>query len=135
MHPFAALFVSLLAAGLALRLWLLWRQARAVRAHRDRVPQPFAASVTAEQHARAADYTVAHARHGALQLVAAAIVLLVLTIGGGIAVIDAAVARTGLGGPAHGVAVIAATALALMLASLPFDLRATFGIEARFGFN
>jgi len=135
MHPFAALFVSLLATGLALRLWLLRRQVRAVRAHRGRVPEPFAAAVTAGQHARAADYTIAHARHGALRLVAGALVLLLLTIGGGIAAIDAAVGRTGLEGPAQGVTVIAATVLVTLLASLPFDLWATFGIEARFGFN
>lgn len=135
MHPFATLFVSLLAAGLALRLWLLRRQVRAVRAQRGRVPEPFAASVTAEQHARAADYTIAYARHHALQLVAGALVLLWLTIGGGIAAIDALVAQASLAGPAHGAAVIAATALVLMFVSLPFDLWATFGIEARFGFN
>lgn len=135
MRPFSALFVSLLAAGLLLRLWLLRRQVRAVRAHRGQVPEPFAAAVTAEQHARAADYTVAHARHGALRLIAGAAVLLWLTLGGGIAAIDAAAAQAGLDGLAQGVAVIAAVALVFLLTSLPLDLWATFGIEARFGFN
>ena len=65
MHSFTVLFILLLAAGLVLRLWLLQRQIRAVRAHRDRVPAPFADAVTPEQHARAADYTVARARHSA----------------------------------------------------------------------
>ncbi len=135
MHSFSVLFVTLLAAGLALRLWLLQRQIRAVRAHRDRVPAPFADAVTPAQHARAADYTIARSRHGALQLVSGAVVLLVLTLGGGIAAIDAWTASLGLGGLVRMVATVAATALALALAGLPFDAWSTFRIEARFGFN
>jgi len=52
MHSFTVLFTILLAAGLVLRLWLLQRQVRAVRAHRDHVPAPFAggtALVTVER--------------------------------------------------------------------------------------
>ncbi|MGH8204277.1 MAG: M48 family peptidase, partial [Steroidobacteraceae bacterium] len=62
MHPFTLLFVFALAASLAVELWLSRRQASAVRAHRDRVPQPFAGAVALEDHARAADYTIAQAR-------------------------------------------------------------------------
>jgi STE24 endopeptidase len=62
MHPFTLLFVIALAAGLATQLWLLHRQARAARAGRGHVPAPFASAVSATEHARAADYTVAQAR-------------------------------------------------------------------------
>jgi len=55
MHPFTLLFVIAVAGGLAVELWLLGRQVRAVRANRGRVPAPFAAAVPAEDHARAAD--------------------------------------------------------------------------------
>ena len=135
MHSFTVLFTILLAAGLVLRLWLLQRQVRAVRAHRDHVPKPFAGAVTPEQHARAADYTIARARHSAIQLVAGTVLLLVLTLAGGIAAIDAWSSRTGLTGLAQGVTAIGATGLVLMLAGLPFDVWSTFRIEARFGFN
>jgi STE24 endopeptidase len=135
MHSFTVLFIVLLAAGLVLRLWLLRRQVRAVRAHRDRVPEPFASAVTLEQHARAADYTVARARQSAVQLVAGAVLILALTLAGGIAAIDAWIGSMGLTGIARGVAAVGATALALMLAGLPFDIWSTFGIESRFGFN
>jgi len=135
MHAFTVLFVVLLAAGLVLRLWLLRRQVRVVREHRDRVPAPFAAAITPEQHARAADYTIARAVHSSIHLVAGAVLLLILTLGGVIAAIDAWIAGLGLAGLAQGVATVAATALVLMLAGLPFDLWSTFGIEARFGFN
>jgi STE24 endopeptidase len=135
MHPFTVLFVAFLAAGLALRAWLQWRQIRAVRAGRERVPAPFAASITRKQHARAADYTTALTRAAMAQAAVSAAILLLLTIGGGIGAIDAWIARFGLGPVPHGVAVIAATALGLTVCGLPFDLWSTFGIEARFGFN
>jgi STE24 endopeptidase len=135
MHSFSVLFIILLAAGLALRLWLLQRQVRAVRAHRDRVPAPFAGAITPEQHARAADYTIARARHSMIHLVAGSVLLVLLTLAGGIATIDAWISRTGLTGLAQGVAAVGATGLVLMLAGLPFDLWSTFRIEARFGFN
>jgi STE24 endopeptidase len=135
MHSFTVLFVVLLAAGLVLRLWLLRRQVRAVRAHRDRVPEPFAGAVTREQHARAADYTIARARSEALHLFAGAVLLLLLTLAGGIAAIDAWTGSLGLTGLARGVAAVGATGLVLMLAGLPFDIWSTFRIESRFGFN
>lgn len=135
MHSFTVLFIMLLAAGLALRLWLLRRQVRTVRANRDRVPAPFAGAITPEQHARAADYTVARARHSAFHLVASAALLLVLTLAGGIAAIDAWTVRTGLSGLVQGVATVGAAGFVLMLAGLPFDAWSTFRIEARFGFN
>ena len=135
MHPFTVLFVALTVAGLALREWLLWRQASAVRRHRNHVPAPFAAAITPEQHARAADYTAALARAAMVQSAAGAVVLLALTLGGGLAAIEASIAGVGLGPIAHGVALVAAVALLLVACGLPFDLWSTFGIEARFGFN
>ena len=135
MHPFTVLFVALTVAGLALREWLLWRQAAAVRRNRNQVPAPFAGAITPEQHARAADYTVALARASMAQAAASAVILLALTVGGGIAAVDAGVAGFGFGPIAQGVAVVAAVALLLVACGLPFDLWSTFGIEARFGFN
>jgi STE24 endopeptidase len=135
MHAFTVLFVSLLAAGLALRLWLLRRQVQCVRAHRSRVPAAFAAAISPEQHARAADYTVLRARHAALEQLSGAALLALLTLGGGVAAIDGWTARLGLDGIPQGVATTGATALALALAGLPFDAWSTFRIEARFGFN
>ncbi len=135
MHPFTALFVLALAASLAVELWLLARQVRAVRAHRDRVPPPFAAAVTPAEHARAADYTVARARLSMAERIVAAALALALTIGGGIAAIDAATARAGLAPLAQQVAAVGAFGLVTVLAGLPFDAWRTFRVEARFGFN
>ncbi len=135
MHPFSVLFVVLLVAGLALRLWLLRRQVRAVRAGREHVPAPFAAAITQQQHARAADYTVAQARLSAARLLSSTAMLALLTFAGGIAAIDAWTASLGLAGLAQGVATVAATVLVIVLAGLPFELWSTFQVESHFGFN
>lgn len=135
MHPFTILFTTLLIAGLALRLWLLGRQIRAVAAAREQLPIAFAAAISAAQHAKAADYTIALARFSRLHAVIEAGLLLAFTIGGGIAWIDTAIAGSGLSGLGRGVAVIAAVALALAILDLPFTIWRTFRIEARFDFN
>ncbi len=70
---------------LLVQLWLSYRQTRHVAAHRHEVPPAFADAVSAAEHSKAADYTVARQRFGRLELVYDAIVLLVLTLGGGIA--------------------------------------------------
>ena len=135
MHPFTFLFAILLIAGLVLRLWLLGRQVRAVAAGRARVPTAFGSAISAGQHEKAADYTIALARLSRLNAIYDAGLLLLFTIGGGIARIDAAIAGSGLSGLGRGVAVIAMVALVFSILDLPFGIWRTFRIEARFGFN
>jgi STE24 endopeptidase len=135
MHPFTLLFVLALAASLAVEIWLLARQVRAVRAQRDRVPAPFAAAITPADHARAADYTVAQARIAVVERVAAAAFAFAMTLGGGIAALDAALAHPALPALSQQVATMAAFALLAALIGLPFDAWRTFRVEARFGFN
>jgi STE24 endopeptidase len=128
-------FLFALGAMVAIRFWLATRQLRALRRHRDEVPAPFAATITAADHARAADYTAARLLLARLELLWDAVVLLAVTLGGGFAALDAWLARLGWGPLAHGVATLTLLALAMAAAGLPFDLYATFRIEARYGFN
>jgi STE24 endopeptidase len=129
------LFIAAVLAGLALELWLSHRQATAAARNRGAVPNPFAASISAEEHARAADYTVAKVRLGRIGLVIDALLTLALTVGGGLAAIDALWRRSALSEPWLGLAVIASAALVMRLVSLPLSLWRTFVLEARFGFN
>jgi STE24 endopeptidase len=128
-------FLLALGAMVAIRFWLASRQLGALRRHRDEVPPPFAATITAADHARAADYTAARLTLARLELLWDALVLLAVTLGGGLAALDAWVARLGWPPLAHGVATLALLALAMSAAGLPFDLYATFRVEVRFGFN
>ncbi len=135
MSPLTLLFVALVIAGLTVEWWLSARQSEAVRSHRDRVPDAFAAQVSAAEHHKAAEYTLAKLRLARLGAVVDAALTLALTVGGGIAAIDALWQRTGWGEPWLGAAVIGTVAVISLLVGLPLSLWRTFALEARFGFN
>ncbi len=136
MHGFTAVFLAALALATVVRLWLSQRQIRYVVANRDAVPAEFSASIPLAAHQKAADYTIAKARLGQLETLAAAAVLLAFTLGGALQFISEAWERVfEAGGYAHGIALIASVALISGVIDLPFALYRTFVIEARFGFN
>ncbi|WP_310452518.1 M48 family metallopeptidase [Sulfuritalea sp.] len=134
-YHFTLVFLAALALSTALRLWLDIRHLRHVRAHRDRVPDNFADRIDLADHRKAADYTVAKVRLGLLEIAVDAIVLLALTLGGGLGLLDQAM-RAWLGsGYLHGLALFACVSLLGFVIGLPASLYRTFRIEARFGFN
>ncbi|HVW68561.1 MAG TPA: M48 family metallopeptidase [Steroidobacteraceae bacterium] len=135
MHWLTLLFLAAVVLSTALELWLSQRQIGAVAAHRNRVPEPFAAAVSADEHAKAADYTIAKARFGRVAEVLNAVVTLVLTLGGGIAAIDALWRHTGWSQPWLGTAVVGSVLLLTAVIHLPLSVWSTFKLEARFGFN
>jgi STE24 endopeptidase len=130
-----ALFLVALAGETVIRLWLASRQIAAVSAHRDRVPGLFSERIALSDQQRAADYTVARVRVGRWATVFEALIKLGLTLGGGLALIDALVNRIGWPEPWRGALLVLAVLLLLSLLGLPFTLWRTFRIEARFGFN
>jgi len=135
MHWLTLAFIAAVAAGTVLELWLAHRQVRAVIAHRDRIPEPFAGRIGLEDHRKAADYTIERVRFGRIGTVLNAGLTLVLTVGGGIGRLDALWRSTGAGAPWLGIAVIASVAGAVAVINLPLSLWRTFALEARFGFN
>ncbi len=135
MNGFTLLFLTTLAAGLLLEYWLLWRQARAVTTHRDRVPEPFAGRITPEQHRKAADYTLAKIVHARASLAVGALLLLGWTLGGGLELLDRLWRQAPLPEPWPGVGLLLSVVLVSAALELPLELWHTFGIEARFGFN
>jgi STE24 endopeptidase len=135
-NAFTWLFLAALGVSTTLRVWLAVRQVRHVRAHRGSVPDTFAESIPLSAHQKAADYTVARARLGMVDIVVGAVMLLVLTLGGGVQwLFDLWTKAFEAGGLAHGVALIASVAVLLSLVELPVTAYRIFVIEARFGFN
>ncbi len=132
---FTFVFLAAVAVTLALRLWLAQRQIAYVRAHRDRIPPEFAERIGLAAHHKAADYTAARTRLGMLEAVVDTTVLLVLTLGGGLALLvdwtAAATSRPLL----QDLGLIVALAAVSGVIGLPFGYWHTFRIEARFGFN
>jgi len=135
-NAFTLLFLAVLAAATATRLWLGLRQIRHVRAHRGAVPGQFAEAIPLASHQKAADYTVAKARLGILDLVLDAAILLVLTLGGVLQWLAASWERVfDVQSLWHGTALILSLLLIKTLVGVPLDLYRTFVIEERFGFN
>lgn len=135
MHWFTVLFVAALLIAAALRSWLSLRQTAAVRQHRDRVPEAFASQIDLAAHQKAADYTIARAKLGRWDLLLDTAIALLLTVGGGIALIDTLWSTVQLPSVWHGTAVVLSVLFVVSVVSLPLSIWRTFGIEARFGFN
>src|SRR5260221_809367 len=136
MHWFTAVFIAALALTAVMRLWLSRRHIRYVLANRDAVPAEFSASIPLAAHQKAADYTAAKTRLGMLETLAGAVLLLGLTLGGGLQLLSEAWERVfEAGGYAHGIALIVSVVLISSAVDLPFALYRTFSIERAFGFN
>lgn len=135
MQQFALIFLAFVVSRTAFQIWLSRRQIAHVRVHRDAVPQAFAESVTREQHAVAADYTAARQRLSMIETIVEAIVVVGLTLGGGIAAVSVFVSASGLGPVLTQTMLVLGVLALLALVDLPFGLYRTFSIEQRFGFN
>lgn len=135
MHLLTPVFVAALTLTLLVRIWLAIRQLHHVRSHRDQVPEPFAADITLQVHRKAADYTVAKVNLSLISMGLDFILVLVWTLGGGLATLDDALRGAHLGPINTGVLVIGGFAILNALIGLPLSLYSTFGVEADFGFN
>ena len=132
---FTLLFLAALAVSTGLRLWLDLRHLRHVRAHRDRVPADFFGRIELVDHRKAADYTAAKLGLGFFEIAVDTLLLLLLTLGGALALIDGGL-RDWLGaGHLQGLALFAAVAVIGFFVGLPASLYRSFVIEERFGFN
>jgi STE24 endopeptidase len=135
MYWLTYIFVFAVAAETATRLWLASRQIAAVKAHRDAVPDLFRGQIALLDQQKAADYSVARARLGRWARVCEAVARILLTVGGGIAALDALWRQTNIAEPWRGALMVCSVLLLLQIVGLPFALWKTFRVEARFGFN
>ncbi len=136
MNAFTYAFVAAIGLGTAIRLWLAYRHMRHVETHRNTVPANFADRVTLEAHQKAAGYTIAKTRLHVIEMLFGVLVLLLLTLGGGVQWLSEQWSTWfAPNGYAHGIALIGGVFAITGLADLPFGLYRTFVIEAHFGFN
>lgn len=130
------LFISLLLLTTLTRIWLGRRHVRYVQAHRDAVPAAFDGNISLEAHQKAADYSSAKTRLVIAEAITQAVLLMLLTVGGGLQLIDSAW-RGWM--PEHevirGALVILSALLISAVVDLPFEYYRTFVIDQRFGFN
>ncbi len=132
------LFAAALAASLVLKYWLATRQMRHVAAHRERVPDAFAAAVGPDAHRKAADYTLARGRLGLVATAWGSALLVGWTLLGGLDALNVALrdaVQPRFGDMAYQLALVAAFSLVAGALDLPFEIYSTFKVEQRFGFN
>ncbi|WP_221765613.1 M48 family metallopeptidase [Methyloradius palustris] len=129
-------FISLLVITTLTKIWLGNRHISFMQAHRQAVPKAFDQNITLEAHQKAADYSSAKTRLGLTEGLVQTILLLVLTIGGGLQLIDSAW-RMALPEQEvlRGAFVILSVLFISSLVELPFDYYKSFVVDARFGFN
>jgi len=131
---FTLLFLLALALSTGIRLWLKLRHIAYVTARRAAVPAAFVERISLEAHQKAADYTVDRSRFALRSILVDVALLLSLTLGGGLAWLDALWSPL-VDGLAYGLALIFSVMLISAIIDLPFELYRQFVIEARHGFN
>ncbi len=131
---FTLVFLVALALSTGLRLWLAHRHGAYVQAHSQVVPAQFAERVSLAAHQKAAAYTAAKIRLGTPTLLSETALLLLWTLGGGLAAVHE-FWQPRLTGGAYGLALIFSVTAISGLLDLPFAYFRQFVVEERFGFN
>lgn len=135
-HTLTITFITLLVATTFVRIWLGRRHIAHVQSHRNQVPQAFSENIALEAHQKAADYTAAKTKLVLIEASVQAVLLAVLTVGGGLQWIDDAWRNIIVEHEiARGALVIVSAMLVSSLIDLPFDYYKTFVVDERFGFN
>ncbi|CAN0030944.1 unnamed protein product, partial [Chrysoparadoxa australica] len=129
------IFLTFLILKNVIELWLEQKNKAHILHHRSQVPERFKDVITLEEHQKAADYSVAKIKAGAIFHWVDLAILLFWTLGGGLNLLQNIVTPWNLGPVAEGVAFIALFGAIGTVLSLPQSLYTTFVIEEKFGFN
>ncbi|HXV12433.1 MAG TPA: M48 family metallopeptidase [Burkholderiales bacterium] len=135
MTTFAIVFLAAVALTTATRLWLEWRHLNHVAANRESVPAEFSERISLPVHQKAADYTCAKTRLRMASIAVDAVIVLVLTFGGGLQLLQNISAGWVNQSIAQGLLLIALLVACLTAIETPFSYYRVFTIEERFGFN
>lgn len=129
-------FISLLIATTLVRIWLARRHIDYVQANRGQVPAAFKENIALDAHQKAADYSTAKTKLVIIEAAVQALLLVALTLGGGLQLIDN-IWRNIL--PAQdiirGALVICSAMIVSSFIDLPFEYYKTFVVDEKFGFN
>lgn len=135
MQTFTLIFLFFLTATSLIQIWLSFRQSRHVAKYRAAVPEEFAGKISLQEHQKAADYTQVKGSFGRMEVILNVVLVLLWTVGGGLALLDQFVRGFAWNELITGTVVILAMGFIASLIDLPASLYRTFVIEAQFGFN
>lgn len=129
------IFIFLLILTTAVEFYLGRRQKNFVLKNKKRVPDAFTKIIKLADHKKAADYTVSKINFNSIDLVFGAIILYLLTLGGGINLMNNLMGQFFENPLLNGALTITSIFVALHLINLPSSIYQTFVIETKYGFN
>jgi STE24 endopeptidase len=132
---FTWIFLALLTLNVGLKYWLAVRQVQYVRRRADAVPEQFAGEVSLEAHRKAAAYTVAKQRLAMIETACSTVVLLLLTLCGGLQLLSELLGAWLGHGLLFQLALAGSVVLIVSLVDLPIEWHRQFHVEQAFGFN
>lgn len=135
MNTFTVIFLAALVFSYAIQFWLSKRQTSYVAEHRPQVPDAFKDTVSLEAHQKAADYTIEKDKLGDLDSIIGLVLLLLLTLGGGVSLAFNLWNSFSLSPLLTGVGAIGTLMLVMTLIDIPTSYYQTFVIEEKYGFN
>ena len=135
MNECSLIFISALVLMTGVELWLSLRQSRYVTAHRNEVPDAFKDQIDLVDHQKAASYTVAKGRLNRVEGICGMIILLLWTIGGGLALLSGSLQVFDWSAMTQGILFVLSFFVIGTLIDLPFSWYRTFVLEEKFGFN
>jgi STE24 endopeptidase len=132
---FTWIFLAVLGLNVGLKYWLASRQVHYVQQRSDAVPEQFADQVSLEAHRKAASYTVAKQRLVMIETGCSAVLLLLLTLCGGLQLLCDVLGGWLGHGQLFQLALAASVVLIVSLVDLPIEWHRQFRVEQAFGFN
>jgi STE24 endopeptidase len=129
-------FITLLVATTFIRIWLGSRHISHVQSHRNNVPDAFKNSIALDAHQKAADYSIDKTKLVIADASVQAVLLAILTIGGGLQWIDEIWRNLVTDQEIiRGALVICSAMIASSMIDIPFDYYKTFVVDEKYGFN
>ena len=135
MPIFTVIFLLALVCTVSIRVWLATRHIRYVHTHRNSVPENFSSQISLDAHQKAADYTCAKTRLNYANICLDTVLLLILTLGGGLNALNFFWSNWFSDPLLQGMIFILGTVLLMGLVEIPINYYRTFVIEKKFGFN
>jgi len=135
MPIFTVIFLLTLVSAVSIRVWLATRHIRYVHTHRNSVPENFSSQISLDAHQKAADYTCAKTRLNYANICLDTVLLLILTLGGGLNALNFFWSNWFSDPLLQGMIFILGTVLLMGLVEIPINYYRTFVIEKKFGFN
>ena len=134
-HYVTKFFLIFICLKALIEAWLEAKNRQHILKNRSQVPPKFHERISLEDHQKAADYSVAKIQSGKFFQFYDLIILLILTLGGGLSALDHLAANWSSGPMLQALYFFALLGALTTLLGLPQSLYSTFVIEERFGFN